>query len=543
MPAPNTHSPPPDSTSPGHADHSSRILSSAIRTVSGVTLLSRMGGLAREVLVVRIFKDTPIGSAFAAGFAIPNMFRRLFGEGALAAAFIPEYTQAQKADPALAARFASLTVAALFLATTALTVVIELGLLIALLVLPHDSSRALSFHFIMLMLPFMPLVCVAAILGGILQVHHRFGPAAAGPLLLNGFIIAVGLYFLATGQTGSARAGYMLGAATVASGLTQCLWFYRILRPHVRFGRVFTGARPAVERMLRKFVPVLIGMGTLQLNSFLDMLIAMWPIWIGPAVLGVSYPLDPKSNIILSAAQRLYQFPLGVFGIAVATAIFPLLSRHADEPGHFAQTLRRGLRLSLFIGLPASLGLLLVRHDITAVLYGGSGGFSAPSLDRSAAVLAGFAPGIWAYSLNHVFTRAFYATGNTKTPMRVALCMMGFNLLLNLTLIWSLREAGLAWATSIAAAIQCAILYLLARRLVAEPIMDAGAWAGVARTAVAAGVMAGLLLVAARMIPSQPSWSGSALRLGVMCAAGALAYAGAARVMRCHELGWLFRRQ
>jgi putative peptidoglycan lipid II flippase len=512
-----------------------------VRTVSGVTLLSRLGGLAREVLVARIFGDTWIGSAFAAGFAIPNMFRRLLGEGALSAAFIPEYTQTHKADAAQANRFASLTVLALCLVTTALAVLIELGLLAGLFLLPPSPERTLSFELIMVMLPFMPLVCVAAILGGMLQVHGRFGPAATGPLILNTFIIVVGLYFVATNQLGDQRIAFLLGAATVASGFTQCFWFLKLLRPHITWTRDFAGSGPGIRRMLRRFIPVLIGMGTLQLNTFVDMLIAMWPIWVGGTILGVAYPLDGKSNIIMAAAQRLYQFPLGVFGIAVATAVFPLLSRHADEPDHFRQTLRRGLRLSFFIGLPASVGLVLVRHDLIDVLYGGRSGFSQPSLDRSAAVLAGFSPGVWAYSINHVFTRAFYAKGDTQTPMRVAMAMVLFNFTLNCILMWPLREAGLAWSTSISAIVQCVLLGLLCRRI-AGPVIDRDLVTGYARIVAAAGVMAAGVALCAALVPSFPGWVGHLVRVAALCAAGAATYAGAAAVLGCHELRWLLHR-
>jgi putative peptidoglycan lipid II flippase len=464
------------------------VLSGAVRVVSGVTLLSRFGGLAREVLVNRVFGDTAIGSAFAAGFAVPNMFRRLLGEGALSAAFIPEYAQATKSDPGLAARFASLTVLSLALAATLLTVIIELGLLIALL-LPQTPESVLSYQLIMLMLPFMPLICIAATLAGMLQVHGRFGPASTGPLILNGFIVAVGLYFFFTAQVGDQRIAYLLGTATVLSGFTQCLWFLRLLRPYIRWTRDFTGSRPGVERMLKRFLPVLVGMGTLQLNAFMDMLLAMWPIWIGPTILGHAYPLDEKSNILMAAAQRLYQFPLGVFGIAVATAIFPLLSRYADEPDHFLQTLRRGVRLSLFIGLPASLGVFLVRNEVITVLYGGRAGFSVASLARSADVLGGFATGIWAYSLNHVFTRAFYARGDTRTPMRIAVAMVILNLTLNWILMWPLREAGLAWSTSICAAIQTLVLGAFLGHQLHAPLLDAGTRAGLLKTTACAILM------------------------------------------------------
>jgi putative peptidoglycan lipid II flippase len=529
---------PAEGAGAGHA-----ALAGAVRAVSGVTLISRLAGLAREVLVARVFGATAIGSAFMAGFAIPNMFRRLFGEGALAAAFIPEYTRAHKADPGAADAFASFTAVALLLVTTGVMVVGELGLLAALLMLPHNPDRALSIELIMVMLPFMPLVCAAAILGGMLQVHGRFGPAASGPIILNGFVVATGLYFLARGQQGGAATAYVLGVATVLSGATQCLWFLRLLRPYVRWSRGMAGAEPRARAMMARFVPAAIGMGTLQINALLDTLIAMWPIWVGPALLGFAYPLDEGSNIILASAQRLYQFPLGVFGIAVATAVFPLLSRHADEPGSFLQTLRRGLRLSLFIGLPASVGLIVVRGELTAMLYGfGRAGFAPEDVKRSAAALAGFAPGVWAYSLNHVLTRAFYARGDTRTPMRVALGMVGLNLCLNLALIWPLREAGLAWATSISAAVQCAILATVLARRLGERVLDRETLRSFAGVVLAAGMMAVIVLGVRAGVSLPRTWAGAAVGVGLTAGAGVVGYLAAARVLRLHEMRWLLKR-
>ncbi|MEX2217490.1 MAG: murein biosynthesis integral membrane protein MurJ [Phycisphaerales bacterium] len=545
-PAAPTTTPPP----PGAAG-----LAGAVRALSGVTLLSRLGGLARDLLLARLFGATAIGSAFNAGFAIPNLFRRLFGEGALSAAFIPEYAQAHKADasvypvgqasrlPGRADQLASLTVLWLLLVTTALTVLIELALLAALLLLPYDPARALSFKLIMLMLPFMPLVCTAAILGGMLQVHGRYGPSATGPLLLNAFIIAVAAWSLLTRQLGTEATAYLLGLATVLSGLTQCAWFALLLRPHIQWTRAYGDARDSAKRMARRFVPVLVGMGTLQINAFLDILLAMWPIWVGPTILGLAYPMDDASNAILTFTQRLYQFPLGVFGIAVATAVFPMLARHADEPGEFLSTLRRGLRLSLFIGLPASIGLLLVRTDLTTVLFGGGRhGFGPGGLARSAAVLAGFAPAVWAYSLNHVLTRAFYARGDMRTPMKVALAIVALNLALNLILIWPLREAGLAWATTISATIQCVILAILLSRSLAAPLLDAPTRAALLRTTAAALAMGAAVIVIRFLLPAPTTWTGHHLLLSASCAIGLAAYPLAAAAFGAPELRWLLRR-
>lgn len=519
-------------------------LSSAVRATSGATLLSRLGGLAREVLTARIFGDTAIGSAFAAGFQVPNLFRRLFGEGALSAAFIPEYTKLHGTDAKAADQFGSLVVWVLMLATGGLTVVLEVALLLALYLLPSNADRNLSLGLIMTMLPYMPLVCTAAIMGGMLQVHGKFGAASSGPLVMNTMVVAMGLYFLFMGQLGSDRTAYILGLVVVASGVAQCVWFAKLLSAHVRWVRVFDGAREAGRRTLRKFVPAAIGLGSLQINTFVDTLLAMWPIWVGPTMLGFVYPLDASSNVLLAGAARLYQFPLGVFGIAVAVAIFPMLSRHAAEPVHFLQTMRRGIRLSLFIGLPASVGLFLVRHEAIAVPYsGGATGFSASGVARCAAVLGGFALAVWAYSLNHVLTRAFYSHGDTKTPMRVSLVMVGCNIALNLVLIWEWREAGLGWSTAICAAGQCVVLFLLARRLVPETLVDRGTVIAIGKVASAAGAMGLGVWALGAFMPRPQGWMGDLTVLGSKSMAGAAIFLASAKLLGCQELAWLLSRR
>jgi putative peptidoglycan lipid II flippase len=395
------------------------------------------------------------------------------------------------------------------------------------------------------MLPFMPLICMVAILAGMLQVHGRYAAAASGPLVLNGFIIGIGLYAIATDWRADARIAYALGVATVLSAATQLWWFVRLLRRDVRWVRDWSGARERGRIMFGKFIPVAIGLGTLQLNTFLDTTIATFPIWFETEKKGIHFPLDDASNGILALTSRLYQFPLGVFGIAVASAAFPLLARHADDKHRFTDTLRRGLRLSLFIGLPATLGLILVRHELTAVLFGsGKKAFSADGLARSAAVLAGFAPGVWAYSLNHVLTRGFYARGDTRTPMKVSIAGMLINITLNFTLIWWLREAGLAWATSSAAMIQCVLLGVLARkRLCDGPLLDREAMGAFARIIAASGVMFGAVwgVRAVAMGRIGSGWGGQTAMLCIACGVGLVVYAGLCRVLRVREMGWLLK--
>jgi len=507
------------------------------RTVALVTLLSRVFGLARDLVTVRIFGDTLVGSAFAAAFAIPNLFRRLFGEGALSAAFIPKYTKLAQHDPALADRYASLILASLVGVTTTLLVLIE-AVVLALMALTDDPSRAFSLELVAIVLPFMPMICTTAILGGLLQIHGRFFPSAAAPIILNCCIIAAALLAIILNLSPE-RAAVWIGASTLIAGGLQLAWVAAELRGKVRWGRAFHGVASHARETMVTFLPVLIGLGTLQLNALADTIIAMWPTWVGPTFFGHPVPMDEASNAVLGYTQRLYQFPLGVFGIAVATAAFPALARTASTPKAFTSTIARGLRLSLFIGLPASVGLLLVRQDLVAVMFSGGGGFSERGLHRASAVLAGYAIGVFAYSLNHLLSRAFYALGDTRTPMRLSLAMVFLNITGNLILIWPLREAGLAWSTAATAIVQTSLLAWMLRRKIGS--LGAAIIPAMARTAVLALLMGLVTWLVLALIPEAEQWKGHALRLVASVGAGMLTYAGLALVLRVPEGHWLVR--
>lgn len=546
-PPPPATPPTPTPTPPGGSGDSrhtgDNAMGRAVRVFSSLTLISRIAGLGRDIATARVFGDTAIGSAFIAAFAIPNFFRRLLGEGALTAAFIPLYTQLDRDDPDAARRFGALVIRKLTVLTGLITVIVELALLAALFLDGRNPERVLSVKLIMVMFPFMPLVCVAAILGGMLQTHGRFGPSAGMPILLNLITIVASVPFVLVESPNQELAAYVIGIAIIISGVAQVAWGVLALGPRFAFKASAVGVADAVRTMLKRFVPVVIGMGTLQINSFFDMLIAMWPNWVGPTMLGFAYPLDDRSNAILGYSQRLYQFPLGVFGVAVATAIFPMLARATNESDAFARTLRRGLRLSLFIGLPASIGLMLVRDPLTYVVYSGGGrGFSADGVSRAAAVLAGYAPAIWAFSINQVWTRAFYAAGRMRTPMIVAMLMVLLNLILNLALIWPFREAGLAWSTSICAIIQCIILAALSKRLTGMNPMDRATTLASLRIIALSACMAGTVVLADALLPNPIAWTGNLLNLLALTGTGGIAFLVLAKVTRSHELSWLLHR-
>jgi putative peptidoglycan lipid II flippase len=240
----------------------------------------------------------------------------------------------------------------------------------------------------------------------------------------------------------------------------------------------------------------------------------------------------------VSFAQRLYQFPLGVFGIAVATAIFPALARLAEDRDAFVDVLRRGLRLVVFVGLPATAGLILVRGPLTTAIYQG-GHFTAADAGRVQFILIGYASAVWAYSMIHVLTRAYYARGETAVPVKVAVSMVGLNLALNCTLIWTpLREAGLAWSTAICAVIQVCLLAVLLRRRV-ERVVDRSvrkSWVG---SAVITALMGGGVWLVSTFFGPAATWWAALLELAVLVGAGGAIVAIAALAFRMPELRWL----
>jgi putative peptidoglycan lipid II flippase len=515
------------------------------RTVSALTLVSRVSGLARDAALSRIFGAGVAMDAFAFAFMVPNLFRRLFGEGALASSFLPIYTRLDAQRPEVARPLAWLVLSRTAVMLAALTLLGE-AILLAVWPAADRESATLSATLVAILLPYMPMVCVVALMGAVLQAHHRFGPTAASPIILNLAIVVAATVPWALGDAAAIapRTHIMIVAgAVLVAGLVQVAWSALALRgTGVRPMKAPPEARVPFREVIAKTIPMTLGLGVLQVNTFVDGLIASYPNQFGPTIFGIDFPLDKGSMASMGFAQRLYEFPLGVFGISVATAIFPLLARQSGDHEAFMGSLRRGLRLTVFIGLPASLGLLLVRDPLAAVVFQG-GDFSSADSARVGSILAGFAIAIWAYSANHVLTRAFYARGESMTPVKVSMAMVTLNFLLNITLIWTpLNVAGLAWSTGICAIIQMVVLErLLARRL--GRVVDSSVRASWLRTLAATAVMGALTGAAAWWLPDQGSWSSMAGVLAALVAIGGATMLGAAWALRMPELRWALGRQ
>lgn len=529
--------------------------------VGVLTLASRITGLLRDAVLFASFGRGPVASAFLIGFMIPNLFRRLFGEGALSAAFIPAYAELMRNDPALAKRFASLCIAALLIVTGGITVLGELVLWFVQTRAGWAEDTLLAIRLTMLMLPYMPLICLVALIGGALQVRGRFGPAASAPIFLNVVMITAVLWATRShtpeGTTDpQLRSAIMfVSMSVVLAGAIQLVWqlaaLFRMESPTLDF----SGTSVAFKKMLWVMGPMVLGLAVFQINTALDTLIVwvMAPKEGGPAMLSLfgrqwAYPIDDAGQVAaLAGAQRLYQFPLGVFGIALATAIFPALAHAAADRSDsgragFRETLHHGLRLSFFIGLPASVGLILVRVPLTRVMFE-HGKFELEDSLRVATILAGYASAVWAYSMTHILTRAFYAVGDSKTPLRVSMTMVIFNFALNLTLIWPLGAAGLAWSTAISATCQVLILLLLIRKYVDRPV-DATVLKGWLRTVLLTSAMTAALGPLLLKYPAQDlSWRGGVGLLAAMVLIGAAVVLVGAKLTGAEELSWLRRNR
>jgi putative peptidoglycan lipid II flippase len=522
------------------------------RTFASFTLASRVLGLTRDAIIALVLGASAIASSFFTAFVIPNVFRRLFGEGALTAAFIPEYTRLCRDDPPAAARFASLTSGALAAGLGGFVILAELVLLIVLESLETGSTSRDVVVLTMIMLPFMPLVCVTALLGAMLQVRGRFSAQAGAPILLNVCLITAAC---ATGiilDWSLPDIAIALGVAVTVAGVLQLVWCLLDLRGLAGWTRSTHDARPRLKIMLKRMVPVLIGLGTVQIGVLIDALIAGLPVIMGTpegqrlilgGADGVVYPLDTASAAVLYFGQRLYQLPLGVFAVAIATAVFPALARASDDSERFAQTLRLGLRTSLFIAVPASVGLAIVAEPLVGAVYGatGEGGLEAANADRVRWILLAYTPAIIAASISQVLTRAYYACDDMRTPMRIGIVIVLCNIALNIALIWPFAEAGLAIATSITAWAQVIALAVLSRRrirmLSEAPLVTRETLVSVSLTLATAIAMAVCVLGVGLLWPFGTTGRLEATSLVLsQTAVGATVYAGLAIALKRTEL-------
>jgi len=484
-----------------------------------MTLISRVLGFVRDIVTARLFGAGIAADAFFVAFKIPNLFRRLFAEGAFSQAFVPVLTEYKTTgDQQRVIDLVGATAGAL---SVVLFVVVTFGVLAApyfiAVFAPGFTQDAARWELATLLLritfPYLLFISITALFGSLLNTYGRFAIPAVTPALLNIALIAAALYLAPTLD----EPVVALAIGVFAGGVLQVtMQFLAVLRLGVLRRLSIGFSHPGVRQILRLMAPAIFGVSVAQINLMIDTLIASL--------------LETGSISWLYYSDRLVEFPLGVFGIALATVVLPSLSRHhaGGRSETFSATLDWALRLVVLIALPAAFALALLAEPMLSTL------FQYGALVERDVVMAGrslmaYSFGLTAFILIKILAPGFYARQDTKTPVKIGIIAMVANVGLNLIFVWPLAHAGLALATSLSAFINAG---LLLRALRADgTYRPAPGWGGYGlRVAGAVAVMSFVLLAltAEQSIWSANDASGRAMLLAELVAAGTVSYFAAA---------------
>ena len=458
------------------------------------TLTSRVLGMVREMVYAWFMGDTKIAGAFLFAFQVPNLFRRLLGEGALTAAFIPIFKEKEKTHGEIEMwRAANAVISGLVISASVIIALAMVGISIALAfggphgisaladpqglahyttadgMLHHGTAgyfsekTVLILRLLRVMFPYMLLVCVAAAFMGMLNARGHFFIPAMGATMLNVVMIASVLWLapkfgvdLPKGQRLPVQI-FALAYGVLAAGVAQAAFQLPTLwREGFRYRWVSPWGNETVQRVVRQMIPGTIGVAAFQINVTMVQVIAFW--------------IDPQINASFNYAVRLMELPQGMFGISLATYLLTALSGLALDKNYpeFRATLREGLSSLLFANLIAAVLLVALAEPIVRLLFEHGDKFTAASTHRAAFALVCLAPGLIAFSTVNVLARAFFALGDTKTPMKISIVCLMVNLILSAILIGPLRQGGLGIANTLTSACNVGLLLFALRKKLAR---------------------------------------------------------------------------
>lgn len=487
----------------------------ASATIGAFTLGSRVTGFVRDMLMANFLGAGLAADAFFVAFKLPNLFRRLFAEGAFSAGFVPIFSNLlTKEGQAAAQEFTEQALSVLAVTLLLLLALFEVAMPLFMYVLaPGFAADPAKFDLTVALtritFPYLLCVSLVSLMGGVLNSLGRFTAQAAAPVLLNLALIGVLIVFrdYVAGNPHVLAWGVFAAGFLQLAGMTIACWRagfrLKVRRPRLT---------PRVRELARLMGPAVVGSGAAQISIAVDIIIAsLLPTG------AVSY---------LFYADRLVQLPLGVVGVAVGTALLPLLSRQVgagDDRGAL-HSLNRGIELVLLLTVPAAVALTLCAEPIIQVLFE-RGAFTREATHATAAALVAFAVGLPAYVLVKVLAPPFFARKDTRTPVVVSVAALALNIVLNLVLMMPLRHVGLALATALSAWVNAgALAFILHRR--GQVVLDAQLRRSLWRGALAVVAMAAALAVAVRGFA--PLFQGSLWEQGVavacLVAAGGAVY-------------------
>lgn len=428
----------------------------AMATVAGLTGLSRIAGFARDILTASMLGAGPVADAFFVALKLPNLFRRVTAEGAFSVSFVPLYSQTLETEGEdKAASFANNTFSVMLWTLLVFTLLaVMLMPFIIYVIAPGfmgDITRySMAVDMARITFPYLLMMSLAALMGGMLNAHERFAPFAAAPILFNLSLIA---FLLASGLFKTP--GHAMSWGVFVAGILQCalLWHF-LKKANLAIAYLVPNFKDAKIRKLFKLMgPGVIGAGVMHINLFADLIIASF--------------LATGSISFLYYADRLNQLPLGMVGIAVGTALLPMLSKAiaGGDRENARYLFNRALEICMLLAVPSALGLFMVAYPIIVTLFQ-HGEFTFQSARMTALVLASYAVGMPAYVAVKVLSTAFWAQQDTVTPVKAAVVSTVFNIVAALTLItfFKVGVMGIAVATAMAGWLQLALLWLGLRR-------------------------------------------------------------------------------
>ncbi|MDI6725417.1 MAG: murein biosynthesis integral membrane protein MurJ [Smithellaceae bacterium] len=448
-----TENPPPEKPEESEPAENGKVMRAA-GVVGAATFLSRIFGFLRDMVVAAYFGAGMVTDAFFVSFRIPNLLRRLLAEGSLTVAFVPvftDYLQNKSKRDALELANVVFTALSIVLVLVSLTGVLLSPVIVAIMApgfIKEPAQYDLAVFLTRLMFPYIFFISLVALCMGILNSLRHFAAPAFSPVLLNLAMIAATMLLkdLFTEPIYALAVGVMIGGALQLALQWPFLW-----RLGVKLRADFNFRHPGLKRIGLLMLPALFGGAVYQINILVGTILAS---------------LLPSGSVsYLYYADRLVELPLGVFGIAVGTAALPSFSRLVSrgEAEEFKETIAFSLRLILFVTIPASLALLVLGEPIISVLFQ-RGAFVLNDTLRTNEALIAYTLGLWAFSAIRIVVSAFHALQDMRTPMRAAVAALLVNVILSLILMFPLKHAGLALATSIASAVNVIMLYVILRR-------------------------------------------------------------------------------
>lgn len=460
----------------------SKALLKSTAIVSIMTLVSRISGLVRDVVMANILGSSGLADAFFVAFRIPNFLRRIFGEGAFAQAFVPVFSELTAQNTQQAKQFVNSTAGVLGLATFVLSV---LGSVFAPFLVSLYASGYVdkpeqfqaTVDNLRIMFPYLFCISLVAMSGGILNTQNKFAVPSVTPVLLNVCMILAMLLLVPY----TSNAAQALAFGVIAAGILQLLFQVpSLLQEGYLPNFKIDFQNKAMRRVFKLMLPAVFSVSVAQINMFVNTVLASF--------------LITGSVSWLYYSDRLMEFPVGVFGIALATVVLPSLSKeHAKgAPAHFSSMMDWALRWVVVIALPATLALYVLAVPLLSTIFQYNA-FSVVDVQMSALALKAFAVGVCGFMFVKVLAPGFFARQDTRTPMQIAVASVFLNVILSIILVRSLQHTGLALAISIAAWANAGLLYaVLIRRKVYSP-SPGWCWF-LLRVVVAVSVMVSVLL-------------------------------------------------